>query len=74
MSEWIKCSDRMPEERVRVRIAGLCLHKPNTEYWTMEAEYRSDPDGWYDDEMAGDPLDIYPATHWMPLSDPPEVP
>lgn len=76
--EWIKCSDRMPEEKERVLcymeeehffFVGFFIKSqlPNdtevTEHWEMDTEYLN-CDTWRDDVFCD-------VTHWMPL---PEIP
>ena len=65
MGEWIKCSERMPEEFEDVRVTdGVYVGVT----WL-------DCDGCWDSWLA--PLDVTvdpgEITHWMPLPEPPEV-
>lgn len=59
MSEWIKCSDRMPS----MESAVLVLHSCG-EVWCAVRTSHGWDDGIYD--AAQD------VTHWMPLPPPPE--
>lgn len=59
MSEWIKCSDRMPTTHIKV----LVYHKA----WGIEVQYKLKI-GSLLIGLMGDK-----ATHWMPLPKPPEV-
>lgn len=69
MTEWIKCSERLPERETyclavyRNKFLGFdhqaikCLYRTD-EYWISEAGYRYLKQN---------------ITHWMPLPDAPEV-
>lgn len=64
MSEWIKCSERMPDYFVDVLITDgehVELNWWDGVEWDCWAERNSDM-RTYDD-----------VTHWMPLPEPPEV-
>lgn len=62
MGEWIKCSERMPEELEDVLV---------TDGRVIEIMYRRF-DTWY--ETSREAGGIYgKVTHWMPLPEPPEV-
>jgi hypothetical protein len=68
MSNWIKCSERMPDigQEVLIRI-------PVCEYFNIEsATYKSEGKFigcWFSSRGAGC---AYKVTHWMPLPTPPE--
>lgn len=70
MSEWIKASDRMPDEEISV----LVMQDGNDvcEYLILQAQlFQGD---WYADHENG-LIDFYDAlnvTHWMPLPEPPK--
>ena len=57
MSEWVKCSERMPEDGVPVLV---------TDGFVVLI-------GSYDGFDGGDYYWTEFATHWMPLPEPPEV-
>lgn len=60
MSDWIKCSDRLPDEDT------LCLAIDEQQViWTMHFD---------DDDFYPDTGEVYGVkiTHWMPLPEPPE--
>ncbi len=62
MSEWIKCSDRMPEKDISVlTFDGIYIEV--MEYWYNEEERNV----WFNPPA---PPKYY-ITHWMPLPNPP---
>ena len=65
MSEWIECSDGLPEHGVRVRIAGYMYNNRDNGFWTTEAVLRNYE--WYEDLEDSEPLDRHPPTHWQKL-------
>ena len=58
--EWIKCSERMPENDTNVLVYGIG--------GINIMAYESEINWWYEDEGRHDADEI---THWMPL---PEIP
>lgn len=64
MSQWIKCSERIPPVNVAVLVCVNDVVQKNVFCWDGEAWC-----DWYDeyDELA---QDIF--THWMPLPEPPQ--
>lgn len=67
MGEWIKCSERMPEETGDIIVAcsdGIVMsgisYSRRKGFYIAALEYD-------DDEPVTD------VTHWMPLPEPPEV-
>jgi hypothetical protein len=64
MSQWIKCSERMPPVNVAVLVCVNDVVQKNVFCWDGEAWC-----DWYDeyDELAQDTF-----THWMPLPEPPQ--
>ncbi|WKZ94053.1 DUF551 domain-containing protein [Chimaeribacter arupi] len=77
MSEWIKCSERMPDEDIPV-IGGFNGWDGKFEYDCYARSTKAADEGWIwckcDDFGRGDwwADDDYPLTHWMPLPEPPE--
>lgn len=76
MSEWIKCSERMPEWQgtqclVWIKRTGRFGRDLSTvavaEYWVYEPGTHDAETGWYSDD-----LDTVEPTHWMPLPEPPK--
>ncbi len=65
MTEWIKCSDRMPEEGREV-LACLVAGYSDPRARQMSFEGRVWCSGACD-------YDVDEVTHWMPLPSPPEV-
>jgi len=61
MSEWIKCSERLPERGKRV-----LMYSPNNE--ESDTGAISVQMGW----VAHNKLNVHGITHWMPLPDKPE--
>ncbi len=60
--EWIKCSDRMPEEHQSV--LGFIQNRPQVMILRFSAD--AEDDYWFSDEYD----DVFPKsdiTHWMPL-------
>ncbi len=67
MTEWIKCSERLPEDVTKVLIAVL-----NPWGYTVEASWwcgGGDPPYW---SVGDDMIDVEHVTHWMPLPEPPK--
>ncbi|MGP3209197.1 DUF551 domain-containing protein [Serratia marcescens] len=68
MSEWIKCSDRMPDYRAPVLIT-------DGELVAMSCRSRLDSigrDPWQTTYQSGDATKcLSTVTHWMPLPEPP---
>lgn len=67
MSEWIRCSERMPEanEDVLVVINPGDYQSIHIGYMYNEGDWMIDGEFWYEE---GDPS----ITHWMPLPEPPK--
>lgn len=65
MSEWIKCSDRLPDIEQRV----LAISEESSEEENMHVGWREKDrfheKGWYWTHY--DYLEWYRVTHWMPL-------
>ena len=80
MADWIKCSDRMPDEDTAVLIyapktrrhdVDICVAKfsrwgcrANEPWWESMGSYGGDCKNDFDSAN---------VTHWMPLPSPPEV-
>jgi hypothetical protein len=70
MSEWIKCSDRLPDlgpgdNECSDNVLAYQVYFGSR---MLQAFYSRDDELWYD--QGGDPLDG-DVTHWMPLPSPP---
>lgn len=63
MSEWIKCSERLPERSQNVLVANN-----RGKQWDIDKAWFN---GLYFDRCGKRPL--FHVTHWMPLPDAPEV-
>ena len=74
MSEWISVKDRLPECE---KVLAIFVSDPDT-FYNMRA------DGWFEDTIYSCRMykgkfiiqshgPCFPATHWMPLPEPPEV-
>lgn len=63
MTEWIKCSERLPEKYVNVLVAN----RRGKQYDIDKAWWN----GMYFDRCGKKPY--WNVTHWMPLPDAPEV-
>ncbi|MDV5140811.1 DUF551 domain-containing protein [Chimaeribacter arupi] len=74
MSEWIECSDGLPEDETpviiningEVRVGVICWEQPGWEDAYSPFQYWDDP---YNEGQDWDWCDV---THWMPLPEPPE--
>ena len=87
MSEWISVNDDLPKEDEVVLAAVKKKSFNPEEYVYMPATYESGErseerlvgKGWYEERYYGCYDDIYDrkildeVTHWMPLTNPPEV-
>ncbi|MEE4652803.1 DUF551 domain-containing protein [Pseudomonas alliivorans] len=75
MSEWIKCSERMPEELQHVLASGFNFDLPTHGRWVepstfFEGSFRGFTHA--DDEVfVGDKDELHTPTHWQPLPAPP---
>lgn len=79
MSEWIKCSERLPEERVDVMVyVGEFF--PKIAYCEREEKFLEEaaamgriptPKIYYWIDSNDDSERVYP-THWQPLPEPPQ--
>ena len=77
MSEWIKCSERMPEDGDIVICVGFVFNKPENGQWVQPCipedgtfyAICSDSDGEF---CADFDIEMHPPTHWMPLPEPPK--
>lgn len=67
MSEWISVEDRLPEIGVKVLIFDNCN---DFGVWSLERDEEEDVVCWEDQD--GSWYSLYDATHWMPLTEPPE--
>ena len=69
MSEWIKCSDRLPTPNVMV--LGYILGKTNKStqgpFFILHKNREHHPWEWLDGNTC-----YSKVTHWMPLPEPPE--
>lgn len=77
MSEWIACSERLPEYDTPVLVVSK--HYPDSItaavlHWEDEGWYWSQHfTGWLDDVTNYEFDDDYEYSHWMPLPKPPEA-
>ncbi|WP_122408951.1 DUF551 domain-containing protein [Pseudomonas viridiflava] len=77
MSEWIKCSDRLPEHGVNVLVIAMGATKKKN-YTTatlcsIQRDFREE-DSPYDDQWyqtVAISRELLGITHWMPLPKPP---
>ena len=71
MSSWIKCSERMPNEDVKVLV--YAPRHQRIECAMYIERYSQDPTSNYRAWDFGE-YDLHPSevTHWMPLPDKPE--
>jgi len=65
MSEWIKCSERLPGDKDYAN--NLVLYE--NMLMCIVAYYDDNRDSWYSTETA---TNVENVTHWMPLPSPPE--
>ena len=70
MSDWIKCSDRLPEAAMADPDCSdnVLAYQIHVGHQMLQAFYSQDDQLWYD--QAGDQLDGE-VTHWQPLPAPP---
>ena len=68
MGEWIKCSERMPEEGEAVLVYDD-LRQVHEGYYLRYGDYVS----WVIHSYDSSYYDEANVTHWMPLPEPPEV-
>ncbi|WP_411814041.1 DUF551 domain-containing protein [Cronobacter sakazakii] len=68
MSEWIKCSDRMPEigQRVLVATEGRSVNCASYRQWESAKTEKGRAPRFEDYRGT-----VYGVTHWMPLPAPP---
>lgn len=79
MSEWIKCSERLPGNGDTVICSGFIFDKPENGRWIEPAVFEDDDfyaittDG--NGEACADfDINMHPPTHWMPMPEPPTCP
>jgi hypothetical protein len=71
MSEWIKCSDRLPDKNAQV----LCFNGGKLFGSYTLGEIRTDSDGctaWHIFGVNENNAGFGNVTHWMPLPEPPK--
>jgi len=67
MSEWIKCSDRLPEIDIDNWYSKICLVTDGKDIG-LASRYKEDEyDDWSSSYYIGTDVDINKITHWMPL-------
>lgn len=73
MSEWIKCSERMPEVWQDVLVCGVHGHDGEKSLTDFFVGFRGTSGLWHAVNISGDyELELYgEPTHWMPLPEPP---
>lgn len=69
MSEWINCSDALPEEGVYVLVAMNEIVFVETHFW--ENDCITDSPAWFSANEGTEVSPIGNFTHWMPLPQPP---
>jgi len=65
MSDWIKCSEQMPEHGMRV-LCWMNVTKPHSVILFYKSEKKSDRDSHFP------PIRDDLITHWQPLPEPPQ--
>lgn len=71
MNEWIKCSERLPEESERYLVCDLPYKVMSVVPYSAKWKRFNCYDSFDEEYVKGQ--DDYPVTHWMPLPDAPEV-
>lgn len=77
MSEWIKCSDRLPEDGVCVTGSGWLFRDPTKGRWVEPMIYSTDDRDFHpaasndDGELVADFDATMLPTHWQPFPAPP---
>jgi len=67
--EWIRCSERMPEDGVYVIVATVDTTWVETHF--VESESFTGVRMWYSANEDTEPRPLQSFTHWMPLPPPP---
>ena len=70
MSDWIKCSERMPEPHLNVLF--FCPHETDCVFagwWSTIGEWRPNASCYGDSDV--DWIPASKVTHWVPLPEPP---
>ncbi|EQA3420201.1 DUF551 domain-containing protein [Cronobacter dublinensis] len=74
MSEWIKCSERMPENDDYVLVADFDAHytscEPNYQIACYGDWFKNNYPSWDNGDGLG--VNLKTITHWMPLPAPPD--
>lgn len=77
MSDWIKCSERLPVNGQQVICSGFIFNEPEKGRWVSVSIFEDDD--FYSICQDGDGEDcanfdttMHPPTHWMPLPAPPK--
>jgi len=75
-SDWIKCSDRLPEEGQHIICSGFIYDDPSAARYVAPSTYHDDVFRGYvdEDDDERDALDageMHAPTHWQPMPAPP---
>ena len=77
MSDWIKCSERMPENGANVICVGFIFDNPENGQWVVSCVFEDGTFYGQSHDGQGEicidyDIEMHPPTHWMPLPEPPK--